>query len=255
MKKSILKIVGLYVCIALTSCSVDELDNFTTTDYLYFTSEKESAEGYPTQEFSFIFEDESTLFKDLEIPVKVAGRFSTEDRKYNISIDESLTDAIADVNYSLPDSAFTIKANENEGIAIVRVNLTPELDHKKLKIGLKIEASEDFSPGLDDVYLVSFANFLLEPEWWYDSARPVNFGSFTITKAMLLMSYMGVTDGTNPYIVAPYCDDIFEYNGETYYNYNYGACFALYHGFKTWLLNSDGAPYYDENGKLVYGTI
>jgi len=254
MKRYNIYVLWLILSMAITSCSEDKLDSFVENDYLYFNSEEQTEVGFPLQEFSFLFEEEAVTSKNVQVPVQLAGRFAEHDRTFNVSIVDSLTTAVEGVDYALEQQNFILKANEKEGAVIVKVNLTPELDEEKLKIALKIEDGDDFSAGSEGVLVLSITNRLLKPDWWEILHRPIQFGPFTEKKGGLLMKYMGVTDGRDPFLGDPYTFEM-TYLGTTYVLYNGGPCQAKLNGFKSWLLTSDGAPYYDENGDLIYNTM
>ncbi|WP_421918532.1 DUF4843 domain-containing protein [Marinifilum sp.] len=238
-----------YICLTLIvlfatyACNTDDPIEYIGVDYVYFESEEE--EGTLLEKsFTFLFEEETTTSKELEIPVAASGMLVDSDRLFSISIIDSLTTATEGTHFSIDPAKLVIKAGEINGNVLVTLNRTAEMKDTVYTIGIELSKNDQFDRGFRTVCKVKFSDLFLEPEWWYSSWQ--NIGPFTTTKGLLWLEYHEVTDGSDP--IEIYYDDDFGMYAREEFN-------AIKEGFKQWLTNHPEAPIYDENEDLVASTL
>ncbi len=248
----------LLLLVFVLSCSKDEITEYRGVNYVYFEDEVNDEGEYPSKYFTFLFEDESTTEKLIEIPVLVSGAMSDIDRLFKVEIIDTLTTAVENTHYVMDPDMQLVGNNSTGGNLIVRILRTADMKDTEYTLGLKVVANDNFTPAFSQVYVLRFSDFLAQPDWWYPWTRYAGLngsypyiGEFTVTKCLLWMEYNGVMDGTNP--IAQHISRFNPSVGE--WQYNDAPVDAIIFGFRKWLENHPDAPLYDENGDLVVNTL
>lgn len=248
--RSIITIILLVL--VFFSCSKDEIDTYGDTNYIFFEKIGEDGE-YPVQDFTFVFENETIMEKIVEIPVTYTGRFYGTDRDFSIEVVDSLTTATEGVHFVIENKdGQKIEKNTEGGNALIKVLRTEDMTEDVFQIGIRLVENNAFKIGQNNTILLNISDLFNEPDWWpVQNGFSSNLGSFTVVKATLWLKFMGVTDGSDPWAVEPYG-----------YTNEYGSISPVEAerkssvvSFINWLSESEGAPYYDENGTLVLLTI
>ncbi|MGQ1783814.1 MULTISPECIES: DUF4843 domain-containing protein [unclassified Saccharicrinis] len=247
----------LFLLVFVLSCSKDEITEYRGVNYVYYEDMVNDEGEYPSKYFTFLFEDESTTEKTIEIPVLVSGTMSDNDRLFKVEIVDTLTTAIENTHFEIDPDIQSISENAIGGNLIVKLLRTADMQNTEYTLGLKVAANENFIPAFSQVYKLRFSDFLSEPDWWYPWTRYAGIngrypyiGEFTVTKCILWMEFNEIMDGTDP--IAEYKD---RQSSTGIWLYVDAPVYALMFGFKNWLADHPDAPIYDENGDLVLNTL
>ncbi|GAF05208.1 DUF4843 domain-containing protein [Saccharicrinis fermentans] len=257
MKTKNISIILIFWVFVL-SCSKDEVTKYRGVDYVYYEDEVNAEGEYPSKYFTFLFEDESTEEKIIEIPVLVSGEMSDKDRVFSVEIVDTLTTAVEGTHFVIDPDIQLITNQSPGGNLIVNILRTPDMKDTEYTVGLKITSNDNFTSSFSQVYTLRFSDFLAQPDWWYPWTKYAGvsgtypyIGEFTVTKCLLWMEYNDVMDGTNP--IGEHISRFNTYVGE--WQYNDATVFAIMYGFGKWLESHPDAPIYDENGDLVVNTL
>lgn len=256
----ILKYGSLVLLMLISACTIDEIDTFGTTDYVYFSQEDMSSSvvddnGYIVNSYTFIFEkDQSLNDKVYSLPVTLAGTAKNADRVISIEIIDSLSTAIEGTHFELVEASQNIiPSGSTKGMVNIRLIRTPEMDENIFSLALNIIDNDQLKAGPMISASINYSNYFLKPDWW-DSYK---LGTYSIVKGTLWMRFMGAIDGTNPWSVEPYIRWVENGEGEQIAIADDTSRQQSVQMFALWLDEGDenGDPYYDENGIKVVDTI
>lgn len=226
--------------IVVSSCKKDNLMSFVAQNYLSINLTKTTDQLYPQRSYTFTFEHNDVTEHTLEIPVKIAGRYSDKDRKFSVKVVDTLTTAANGVHYEiLSTDQQIIKAGQSEGSLLVKLKRATDLKTSTLQIVLQIIKNDNFAPGYQPIIKILVSDRLIQPEWW-DAIHKGKLGKYSELKCRLWLEFMKITDGTDPWSVAPYKIIL---PNETSLTINDAATKASVLGFKNWLRTEKGDPY------------
>lgn len=232
----------------MIGCNTDEIDVFDSNNYLSFNLPK-SKENRSEFVYTFKYIDPSATEKEIALPVTFAGRTDAVDRKFTLKVVDSLTTAVEGVHYKIDFSRNIVPANSYDGHFYVNLLKTDDMEDQSYTLGLEIENDENFKFGDSKTLLVTFSDKIEKPVWWYINKR-ANIGYYTERKLALWYEFWGITDGTDPWGVAPYGKLS---NGKWVPDTN--VCAQSRELFKAWLEHHEGAPVVDEYGDIVVLTL
>lgn len=233
----------------VSGCSTDEIDTFDSHSYLSFEKSRLS--------YTFAFADDDVKSADFEIPVTYAGRFGKTDRQFSIVAVPEKSTAREGTDYLILDaSEQTIKAAEKSGTAKVRLLRSATLKEQDQTLVLAIAPNASFQPGVVDTLTITISDRIVKPDYWDWNYESYFLGTFTTTKLLLWLEFMGVKDGTNPIGTEEYCHYEW-YTGYTepsivYYDYAVRPKIAE---FRRWLINTKGNPTDETLGVPVADTL
>ena len=192
MKKIYYMILMAMAMLSIASCSDD--------DFLYqdqarvrLVGPKNYTAGTDSLNFSFVTYSEETTEKSMDIDVCVMGPVSDHDRTANVTIDESLSTATADL-YSLPTSV-VVKAGEDKGVLTFTMKRGALLQEKSVKLYIKVQPSDDFGVGVNEQnhILVIWNDMVSKPSNWDDLQE--FFGDYSTTKYRFMIANAGGITG------------------------------------------------------------
>lgn len=161
----------------------------------------------------------------LYVPVAIMGPVADHDRRFKLSVDESLSNAVKDEDYTFSDSACYIPAGKTSKTVYLKIKRTSKLEKAPVRLVFKLEDNENFtvelekynsnvnwaSPGKElcgSRYKIIYSDIYDMPyQWdWYGADY---WGTWSATKEKLLNQVMGWThaswnDGTVKYGLMPY---------------------------------------------------
>lgn len=245
MKQLKFIVICLAALLTLSSCKKDSLMFFDDNNYLYVNLTKESTQVYPQRSFTFTFGAEHVTEKVFQIPVKFAGRLSDKDRSFKVSVVDSLTTALRGEDFEIVADQQKIPAGKSEGYIEIKLKRTAKMKTATYAVVFKIEDNENFKPGQEPIAKVLVSDRLIKPEWWV--AQHVRIlGAYSNLKCLLWLEYMQVSDGTDPWSVAPYMGLTFNV-----LTINEAKAKSSVLSFKNWLRSEKGDPYDPELNNSV----
>lgn len=157
------------------NCTKEEIGTYNElTSYRFMTF------ASTTNDVSFFSYPGKTT---IEYPIIVTSSgYSETDMPYKVSVVADSTTASSS-DYTMPDT-FILKQKCVADTFYVKFNYTEKLDTGKLRLTLKIEATENFKEGesshaMTDIW---FHNNLVKPDWWTSTVTSYYLGSFTELK-------------------------------------------------------------------------
>lgn len=247
MKKIYLFLIAAIFVVA--ACSTDEVETFDDHNYLSFQKSELT--------YTFAFEGKDITSKEFDLPVTYAGRFFDKDVQFSITAVDEKSTARSGADYEMVDaSKQIIKAGTNEGNGKIRLLRTPTLQEENLTLVLAITANDNFLPGVVDTLTVTISDRIVKPDWWDYSYQRYYLGTYTKSKLLLWLEFMGVNDGSNPLDTDEYREYVW-YTGYTapsivYYDYAVRPKVAE---FRRWLINKKNNPIDETLGVPVADTL
>lgn len=232
MKKKILLGIAVLTALLMQSCSKEDFMTFDDSKsgiYLqrvYTTTINGTPISFTDSavvSFSNYKADVTQL--RLYVPVAIMGPVADHDRRFSLSVDESLSNAVKDVDYTFSDSACYIPAGQTSTNVFVIIKRTSKLETTPVRLIFKLESNENFTVELEKYnsyvnwaqkgtelcgskYKIIYSDIYDMPyQWdWYGADY---WGTWTITKEKTLNQVMGWThgswnDGTVKYGLMPY---------------------------------------------------
>lgn len=171
------------------SCQKDKLMFFDEKPKIYiYKTGLEWLDSYRIKDsmtYSFAIRPDSISTDTVLVPLRIMGDVVNYDRKVNYEV---MGTSLADKeSYELLPAI--IKANKFDGNIPVLIKRTAALKNKEGRLWLKIIASEDFEPGINDqlTYLIKINDFLSRPATWDD----YYLGKYSNTKYDLIIKTTG----------------------------------------------------------------
>lgn len=188
MKKYIFLI---FVLIIAWACSEDEIYNYKSDRYLYF-SKPEVLDSATHLSFSHY---PGATEKTITLEVTLIGDLLTEDTKYQLEIDQDSTTASPE-NYEL-DLTQTFSADQIKDSIKIKV-FNKNLANKEVTLYLRIVENENFRPGLkiNRAARVIFNDIASKPLWWTTDIETLFLGRWTPAKYEKFIESSGLTDLT-----------------------------------------------------------
>lgn len=219
----------------LASCSTDDIETFGHDHYLSFSKSEMT--------YSFAFEDALVKEKEVEIPVEYAGRYINSDTKFTITAITDKSTAKEGVDYKPIDAGQqVIPANDNMGKAKVTLLRTTAQKDEAVVLVLAITPDQRFLAGPTDTLRLNISDKLVKPSWW-DTYSYDYLGNYNDEKMLLLLEFMGVTDGSDPFD-----DPLYYYYTDRgtgnfiYKNVNQATVKPKVLEFRKWLIEEKGNP-------------
>ena len=186
MKKYIFLISVLLVAWA---CSEDEINNYQSTRYLYF-SKPEVLDSATFLSFSHY---PGATEKTINVEVTLIGDLLEENASYQLEIDQDSTTADpSDYELDLPQ---TFAANQVKDPIEIKV-FNKNLANKEVTLYLRIVENEHFTPGLkkNRAARIIFNDIASQPLWWDDDIETLFLGTWTPEKYEKFIESSGITD-------------------------------------------------------------
>ena len=173
------------------SCSEDKLDTYDAERYVYFsnTSTDSIVESF------FFYPGANS--REVKIEIGYAGKEITGNCKYRIEVDQDLTTAAAN-DYSFSNDQVW-EAGKDKDTLVLTLNKTPNLDNKRVRLVLKIVASDDFNVGplANTRLIVNFTSMAITPTWWDERISSSYLGRYTETKYAEFIKATGISSMEN----------------------------------------------------------
>lgn len=238
MKKHIYSffVATLFATGALTSCSTDEIETFDSNHYLSFSKAELT--------YSFAFEDASVTEKEVDIPVEYAGRFINGETRFTITAITDKSTAKEGVDYKAIDGSLQVlPANNNTGNAKITVLRTAAQKDKEVVLVLAITPDKLFLAGPTDTLRLNISDRLVQPSWWSSYSYDY-LGNYNDEKLLLLLEFMGIKDGSDPFDDPKYYYYTDRGTGNFIYkNVNQATVKPKVLEFRNWLINEKGNPF------------
>lgn len=122
--------------------------------------------------FSFGLKPDNIEIDTAKIVVEFLGKGSDKERSYKVVVDPDSTTAVVGTHYKAIDEIQKSRPGQLTDtlrIVVIRKNLSTSFRHPEtIKIGLRLEPTEDFDLGLRGglTKRVLLNNYLSEPAWW-----------------------------------------------------------------------------------------
>lgn len=160
---------------SISSCEEAEKEMFSAPDAVYFkvsqddkNRDKKIIVREDTVIYSFSYEAPEIKNYKIKIPVEIVGHRADKERKYNISIVDNMTTAVAGKHYEELESTYTIR--KGVGIDTLVITALRHVDMLRFSKDLTIELtpSQDFQLGRKESVrkTIRISDMLEEPEWW-----------------------------------------------------------------------------------------
>jgi hypothetical protein len=188
--KNKLLIWTMAAAICFTACKKEEIDLFGTNRYVQFTSDIRDSIA-----FSFFFHPGKEEER-IPLPVKLVGDLGIQDQGYKIEVMPGESTAPTG-NYSLPAEQIFHKGTAKD-TAWVTVKKTPDLDHREVRLVLRIAGSKELGPGQTDCTfkVIRITSTVSKPIWWDANMNTYYMGRYSEKKFRIFMDVTGVGDLT-----------------------------------------------------------
>lgn len=159
------------------------------TDDIYLNYK--DVDGNPdTSSITYSFADKSGLASDtVWVPVIVGGNRKPAERKFILSVVDSLTSAQSGLHYEPLKPFYTMPADSGKMLVpVILKNIDPELANKSVVLGIRVNAGGDFNGSLPVAIRtkrIIYSNRLEQPEWW--AWWQGNLGAYTRTAHRLFL--------------------------------------------------------------------
>lgn len=235
------------------SCSTDEVDVFDNHNYISFNFNATDEATVPSTSFTFTFSDASVKEKVFEIPVTYAGRFVDTDMPFTWQVVGDESTAVEGVHYKIDSqTAQTIPANKNNGVAKITLLRTEDMKDKSFELTLQLTDNDYFKAGPVNRVKIIVTDQLVKPDWWNYTVYDRYMGSYSPTKLRLWLEFMKVEDGSNPFETDKYIQWLDYGTGNYIYkNYKSSEVITTIMSFKNWLYEEKGNPYDEDLQKPV----
>lgn len=188
-------IIMVLLCSLISSCTKNDVMNFTGPDSVYFY-ERFMYLGYDERRtetivYSFAVKP-SDLEKDtIKVKVRLQGRVSETDRYVNAGIIADSTTAIEGTHFTIGQGVIT--AGQYDGYIPVIVKKTSDMNNKVFRIKLRIETNEWFQIGVieDNFIAIELTNKIMKPTNW---PQWYGFGMYSDNKYRFVIDILGITD-------------------------------------------------------------
>jgi hypothetical protein len=191
----ILVVLGL-----LAACKKDTLDTYSNTDNIRFNYKPDTL---TTITYSFAYNP--SLAKDtVWVPVSISGNRASHDRKFILSLVDTLTTAIASLHYEALKPFYIMPADSGTvSVPVVLKNTDEALASKSVALTLRLANSADFTADLPgssskNIHTITyvFSNRLEKPSWWVFWQS--SLGEYSRVKHQLFLIASGTVDLIDP---------------------------------------------------------
>lgn len=200
----------LFIACMLISCEKDQIGRYDLGTYVYFTlTETEE------QAFSFFYYP-GVESKELEYEVKLMGDLLSEDKTFELYVDEEKTTATPDM-YELDLHPVFHKGVATDKVSVLLKNTNRLLEGKEVTLVFGIKENENFQPGFvgQRSITINFDDKANQPPWW-NSTVVLYLGEYTPEKLTEFIKCTGVNDLTDvdETLIRKYALDFKKYNEE-----------------------------------------
>lgn len=239
----------------MASCSTDEIDTFVGNNYVYFDDSKAVGDSISSA-YTFTFQDASVKEVIYSVPVYYYGRYINNTANFGVEVVAEETNAIEGVHYQLLDSKEQVfEPKNNKSACKVKLLRTDSMKDSTYVLTLRLVDNGTFKVGTVAKVGIKINDQLVKPDYWVYTPYDRFFGSFTKTKFLLLLEYMGVKDGSDPFDTPEYTYMSDRGTGNYIYKEIKDAAIRpVAASFRHWLINEKGNPT-DENGNYVAQTL
>ena len=190
MKNWIIYIL-LLSALGLASCGENQDFLYQSQDNIYFNFEDTASSKIV---FSFAYTPEKVA-DTINIPIKISGIISHEDRFFKLAVVDSATTAEPDLHYKAFNDSYVIPADSGTiTVPIIIYNKDPELADSTFSLAFTLVPTTDFEVNIVDLIYskISFSNRLEQPGWWIYWMS--SLGMYSRVKHQLFLISTGTND-------------------------------------------------------------
>ena len=246
----------LFLVFLLMSCDESEIQTYEGDNFIYFTDQAAFNDSIPRINYTFVFEEDSVTSMVLQLPVKVTGAFTGQDRRFSVDVLDGT--AKEGQHYTILDEVNVIEDQATGGFLNIRFNRTADLADNQVEMLIGLSNDETFRQGTNYIYYLAVSDLFTEPEWWGypgSSGFDRHIGPFTKVKGQQWLAFYGIKDGSDPWCCPPHWDGNFLGDRRSL---NFSLVDEDIERFKLYLRDLEeekGGPLLDENGDRVLDTF
>lgn len=225
MKKLFILCLNIFL---LWGCQEAPLQSFEQKNAsIYFYIDSNSDVTTLSRSFAAISGDELIV----DVPVRCSGLPGTEERYFHVTVIDSLTDAVAGVDYEPLSENYSFPSEVYQSTFPVRLYRSDAVKNGTVCLALKIDKSMDFIPGDKErnVVFIKFSDYLEKPENW-----DYSLGEWSRVKHLKFLELTGLTD--------------YPSSADWSANYYYYSRIVV-RQLKAFY--TENYPQYDENGNII----
>ncbi len=187
----ILYMFAMALFLGMISCSEDELNGYSGSDYIQF--EKLSKDSVI---FSFAY-DEALETGNVTLKLVMISPLVNHDRRYNVKFLPEESTAQAGVDFEMPTEDLIVNANDTVAYLNITVKRNKSLKGSVMAV-FEINPSDDFMPGMEAnrKSRVIITNELTQPGWWDGWHEKSGLGKWSPLKFQTFIRVTGITDMT-----------------------------------------------------------
>jgi len=253
--KKIAYIFASLIAFSFASCSTDEIDKFVDNNYVYFDDTNAAGDSLKSK-FTFTFSGDNVKEVTYSCPVYYYGRNIVNTASFAVEVIPELTTAVEGVHYKkIDNSDLSFEPNSNKSQFKVQLLRTDDMKSETFTLAVRLVDNGTFKVGPIERLIIDINDQLVQPDWWVYAPHTRFFGAYTNTKLLLLLEYMGVTDGSDPFDTPEYTYMSDRGTGNYIYKEIKDAAIRpVASAFRQWLINEKGNPV-DERGNYVVNTL
>lgn len=254
MKKIAYIFASLIAC-TFASCSTDEIDKFVNNNYVYFDDTNAVGDSLKSK-FTFTFSGDDVKEALYTCPVYYYGRNIENTANFAVEVIPELTTAVEGTHYKkIEASDLVFEPKSNKSVFKVQLLRTADMKDNTYTLAVRLVDNGTFQVGPVACLMIDINDKLVKPDWWVYTPHNRFFGNYTNTKLLLLLEYMGVSDGSDPFDTDEYTYMSDRGTGNYIYKEIRDAAIRpVASAFRQWLISEKGNPK-DENGNFVINTL
>ena len=161
----------LFLCMALMACKKNEITKYASTKDNVWLNYLDSDGNPDTTMITYSFAESPGLANDtIWVPVTIAGKRVSTDRKFVLTVVDSLTTAKVNQHYEALKPFYVIPADSGKvRVPVIIKNIDPALSENSVVLGLRVNGTEDLDatlPGTIRSKKIMYSNRLEQPSWW-----------------------------------------------------------------------------------------
>jgi hypothetical protein len=186
----------------LFACKKSTIPTYSGMEAIYFSNSSDTSRIYDSSKITFAYDVLSKKDSTIRVRVYTTGQVKDYDREFKLTLIDSITTAVKDVNYSLVTNKLVIKAGTAFTYISFKLYRTPEMVSKTYLINLLLEPNENFTTDYYWdwynltlkrgksllLYTITFDDIFSQPRNWFVD----NFGKFTRTKLNMLNAFFEI---------------------------------------------------------------
>jgi len=196
VKNNLMKhlLIAILLCGAITGCKKATELTYASPDNVYFDLRNSKNDRVDSVIYSFALYPELAT-DTIWLPVLLSENRSSADRKYNVSVIDSATTAVAGLHYKKLDDTYVLPANSGlSWMPLILFSTDPALTSTTVQIKLRLEGTPELGalyPKLDTMKII-FSNRLEKPIWWDPWIGEL--GQYSRVKHELFIRVSGITE-------------------------------------------------------------